>query len=88
MTSPDLGRSGLTRYWMLVVWTGFLGACMLEALVFSMVDPRDVHWIANAWTPSRQTLYSLAFFAFWAITMLCGALVVWLSRPARTVPVI
>lgn len=86
MGNPDLGRSRLTRRCMLVVWPAFLGACLLEVLVFSMVDPRDIHWIANSWLPSRQALYSMAFFSFWVVTMLCGSLVLWLARPSSAVP--
>ena len=86
MDSPDFGRSRLTRHCMQVVWPAFLGACLLEALVFSMVDPRETHWVANTWLLSQQSLYSVEFFSFWITTMLCGSLVLWLERPSTAVP--
>lgn len=81
MNSPDSGATRPTRTWILVVWPAFLAACLLEAMVFSMVDPREIHWFGNAWLPERQTLYSVAFFCFWAISMLCSSLVLWLAAP-------
>ncbi len=84
MPNPDLGRSRKARYGALVVWPAFLGACLLEALVFSVVDPRDIHWIGNSWLPARQALYSMAFFSFWAISMLCCGLALWLAKPYRS----
>ncbi len=83
MNNPEPGALRPARTWILVVWPAFLAACLLEALVFSMVDPRDIHWIGNSWLPARQALYSMAFFSFWAITMLCSGMVLWLAGPYR-----
>ncbi|MEO5795738.1 MAG: hypothetical protein ABIP34_12665 [Rhodoferax sp.] len=57
-----------------VVWSGFLGACLLEGLVFAVVDPLALHWLGEPLTLSRQGVYSLAFFAFWAVAALVGSL--------------
>lgn len=83
MDSPDLSRSRKARHWVLVTWPAFLGACLLEALVFSVVDPRDIQWVGDAWLPARQALYSMAFFSFWAVIMLCSSFVLWLAKPYR-----
>ena len=55
---------------------------MLEALVFAMVDPGEMHLPGYFFQATRQGVYTIAFFAFWLITMACSALVLWLSRPA------
>ena len=91
MARPDLmasvesvapQRSGRIRYWVLVIWPAFLAACLLEALVFAMVDPGELHLPGYFFQATRQGVYTLAFFAFWLITMACSALVLWLSRSA------
>jgi hypothetical protein len=64
----------LTQRWMWVAWPGFLVAGLLEVLVFAFVDPKDLHWFGQELDLSRQAIYTLAFFAFWALTMLSSAL--------------
>jgi hypothetical protein len=76
VTAPDK-----LRRWILIVWPAFLAACLLEAFVFSMVDPGEVHWSGHMLQPSRQGVYSVAFFGFWVITMAANALVLWLAEP-------
>jgi hypothetical protein len=80
---PDGPRkSGRVRFWVLVVWPAFLAACLLEALVFAMVDPGELHWPGYYFQATRQGVYTMAFFAFWLITMACSALVLWLAKAA------
>jgi hypothetical protein len=59
---------------MWIAWPAFLVAGILEILVFAMVDPQDLHWFGQPVELSRQGVYTLSFFAFWAITMLSSAL--------------
>ncbi len=50
-----------------IVWPAFLAASVLEALVFAVVDPHDLHWfggVALGW--SAQSIYSVSFLIFWA----------------------
>jgi hypothetical protein len=75
------GESRGLRRWLLMVWPAFLAACLLEALVFSMVDPREVRWFGHALHPTRQAAYTVAFFAFWLVSMACSGLVLWLAAP-------
>ncbi|MES3004173.1 MAG: hypothetical protein V4787_26010 [Pseudomonadota bacterium] len=72
----------LRRHWMRIVWPAFLAACMLELLVFALVDPGELRWMEQGALPSRQGLYTLAFFVFWAIAMVACALTVLLGMPA------
>jgi hypothetical protein len=60
--------------WMWITWPSFLVACLLELLVFALVDPQDLHWLGQDLDLSSQAIYSLAFFAFWALAMLSSAL--------------
>ncbi len=64
---------------MWIAWPAFLVAGMLEMLVFAMVDPADLHWFGQPLDMSRQAIYTLAFFAFWLMTMTSSALTTLLS---------
>ena len=68
MSMPD-ARILLMR----VGWPAFLGACVLELLVFAMVDPRELHWAGQTLEMRRQGIYTAAFCAFWSQRRcLCG----------------
>lgn len=64
---------------MWIAWPAFLGAGILEMLVFAMVDPQDLHWFGQPVELSRLGVYTLAFFVFWGITMLSSGLTTMLS---------
>ncbi len=59
---------------MWIAWPAFLVAGVLEMLVFAMVDPHDLHWFGQPLEMSRQAIYTIAFFAFWLVTMASSAL--------------
>ncbi|WP_293406011.1 hypothetical protein [Polaromonas sp.] len=63
----------------LTVWVGFLAACLLEGLVFSLVDPGEVHWPGRMPQPTRLGIYTMAFFCFWLIGMAAAGAALWLS---------
>jgi hypothetical protein len=54
---------------MWIAWPAFLAACVLELLVFAFVDPQDLQWAGQTLAWSRQAAYTLAFFAFWAVSI-------------------
>jgi hypothetical protein len=85
MTPPELNQTPAVRHWALIVWPAFLAACLLEALVFSMVDPGEVHWMGHALQASRQSVYTAAFFCFWLIAMASSGLALWLQKPAQAI---
>ena len=62
------------RPWLSVLWPGFLLACVLELLVFALVDPSDLRWGGAGLELSRQAIYTYGFFAFWALTAASSAL--------------
>lgn len=58
-----------------ILWPSFLMAGVLEALVFVMVDPASLHGLDGepiGW-PS-QAVYTAAFFVFWAVIAMAGAM--------------
>jgi hypothetical protein len=64
---------------MWIAWPAFLVASLIEVLVFAMVDPQDLHWFGHPLALSREGVYTLAFFAFWILTMISSALTVLLT---------
>lgn len=60
---------------MAVVWPSFLMAGVLEMLVFSVVDPGQLHWFGGAAIESSATtIYSVAFIVFWIVISAAGAM--------------
>ena len=75
----------LAQRWMWIVWPAFLVAGLLEILVFAFVDPQDLNWFGQDLDLSRQAVYTLAFFAFWALAMLSSALTLLLGMTSTEV---
>ena len=65
----------MTRTLLQILWPAFLGAGVLELLVFAHVDPGDVHTLGGVpLGMSRQAVYTLSFFALWAVVAAACAL--------------
>jgi hypothetical protein len=64
------------RDWIIVLWPAFLAACLIEMLVFASFDPHDMNLLGFRIEAQRDTVYSVAFFAFWFVSSLV-ALAVW-----------
>lgn len=75
----------LNRKIMSIAWPAFLAACLLELLVFGLVDPQDVHLSGQPHGWSRQAVYTAAFFAFWLVCMASSALTALLEVPPAQV---
>ncbi|MDE2080319.1 MAG: hypothetical protein KGI90_03120 [Burkholderiales bacterium] len=66
-----------------VGWSSFLMAAVLEMLVFSVVDPGQLHGFGGAALELGATaVYSLAFFVFWAVIAAAGLISHGLGRRA------
>jgi hypothetical protein len=64
-----------------VLWPSFVMAGVLEALVFVVVDPESLAWFGG--TPvdlSRQAVYTVTFFIFWAVIAAAGGVSAMLTR--------
>jgi hypothetical protein len=60
-----------------ILWPGFLMAIPAVGVVFSFVDPADVHGLG---IESRMAAYSAGFVFFWAIGCAASALTCLLQR--------
>jgi len=67
------------RLLMIVAWPAFLAACLLEAVVFALVDPLELHWAGHSLASSRQLVYAAFFLVFWLGAMISSALTVLLA---------
>ena len=48
-------------------------AGVLEIIVFALVDPGSLHWFGGAPIElGATTIYSIAFFVFWAVIAAAG----------------
>jgi hypothetical protein len=82
------------REWLAILWPAFVAACMLQIVVFAGFDPHDLSLFGLGLEIERDAVYSIAFFAFWAITTATGW-VTWslfrsseeINRYRRRVPV-
>lgn len=71
---------------MAVAWPSFLMAGVLEILVFSVVDPGQLHWFGGAAIESSaSTVYSVAFIVFWAVISAAGVMSHLLSESATEI---
>lgn len=71
--------------WMAIVWPAFLMACVLEILVFALIDPQDLQWLGLPLELSRKGVYTLFFFTFWAVTSVSSILTAVLSLSAAEI---
>lgn len=64
---------------MWIAWPAFLVACVLEVLVFTMVDPQTLRWFGQPVEISSLAVYTVTFFVFWGVVMLSSGLTTLLS---------
>ena len=69
---------GKRLMWML--WPGFLMAIPAVGIVFTLVDPEDLHAFGRPLELSRMAAYTLGFLLFWALCSACSALTCLLQR--------
>ncbi|MFM2398146.1 MAG: hypothetical protein RL341_303 [Pseudomonadota bacterium] len=68
---------------MFILWPAFLAACALEAVVFAIVDPAELHWFKDHFALPPSGVYTVAFFGFLAITASACSLTYTLAGTAR-----
>ena len=79
-TEPD---NPITQRIAWVLWPSFLMAGVMEVVFFTLVQPEDLHFFGEPVTLSRQAVYTLGFFAFWAMAAGSSALTCFLQRAPR-----
>jgi hypothetical protein len=65
--------------WMCILWPSFLAACVLEMLIFALIDPGELKWIHMLDGLSTQGIYSITFFTFWGATLASSFMTAWLA---------
>lgn len=80
LLNKENGMSSNTLRAAQILWPAFLMAGVLEMLVFGMVDPSTLRF--GDWEPAPNTVYSLTFFLFWALTALAATATQWISGPS------
>ena len=75
----------LAQRLMWIIWPAFLVAGLMEVVVFGMFDPEDMHWFGQQMSLSRQGVYTVSFFVFWAMTILSSSLTTLLSMTSNEV---
>jgi hypothetical protein len=63
-----------------VLWPSFIVAGVAEALFFTAFDPMDLAFFGSPLTWSRTAVYSVGFFAFWAVAGASSAFTCFLLR--------
>ena len=69
----------LSQRLMWILWPAFLVAGLLEMMVFGMFSPEDMQWFGEPIALSRQGVYTVAFFVFWALAIVSSSLTTLLS---------
>jgi len=66
---------------MWILWPAFLVAGVAELVFFSIFDPFDLHFFGAPLELSRETIYAMGFFGFWALGVASSALTLFLESP-------
>ena len=77
----------MLRLGLQVLWPAFMMAGVAEALVFAVVDPRDLHWFGGPpvdWP--LAAVYTVSFLILWLVTATSGALTLLLVRSPEAPP--
>ena len=64
---------------MWVIWPAFLVAGVAEGIFFTIFDPFELHFFGAPLDMSRQAIYTMGFFGFWALGIASSALTVFLE---------
>ena len=68
-----------------LLWASFLVAAVGNAVFFTVFDPQNQAAFGEPVHASRIAVYSIGFFACWAMTITSNALVAFLQQPAAEV---
>lgn len=68
-----------------LLWPSFIVAGIGDAMFFTLFDPEQLAAFGEPVLASRIAVYSIGFFAFWAMTITSIALVTFLQRPAAEI---
>ena len=73
----------MAKYVMWVLWPSFLAAGIGVGIIFTLVDPQELTILGQPLLGSRLAVYTLGFFALWAICAMASALSCFLLATSR-----
>ncbi len=79
--APRAGRVG--RFLMQVLWPAFLMAIVAVGVLFSLVDPNEMHAVVSYLGDSREGAYTLGFLVFWVMFTASSGLTYLLAHGAH-----
>ncbi len=83
-TQPGVPGAGSTgRFLMQVLWPAFLMAIVAVGVLFSLVDPHDMHAVVSYLGDSREGAYTVGFLVFWALFTVSSGLTYLLAHGSR-----
>jgi len=65
-----------------ILWPSFVVAGVAEVAFFTVFDPQELVFFGEPLTWSRTAVYSVGFFAFWAMTAVTSTLTCFFQRAA------
>lgn len=67
---------------MWILWPGFVVAIPAVGILFTLIDPVDVHYFGAPLQASALAVYSAGFLFLWSLGIACSALTLLLQRRA------
>jgi hypothetical protein len=71
------GRRARRLMW--ILWPAFLAAGIATTVFFTVFDPFDLHFFGAPLDVSREVMYTMGFFGFWALAITSSALTLFLE---------
>ena len=68
-----------------ILWPSFIVGGIAEGLFFTVFDPLDMTFFGYPITWGRLAVYSVGFFAFWAICAASSAATCFLQRTSNQI---
>lgn len=68
-----------------ILWPSFIVAGIAEGLFFTIFDPMEMTVFGGALEWSRMAVYSIGFFAFWAICAASSTFTWYLQRTSTQI---
>jgi len=76
--NTSTGLSARRLMW--IIWPAFLVAGVAEGIFFTVFDPFELHFFGAPLDMSREAIYTMGFFGFWALCIASSALTIFLER--------
>lgn len=68
-----------------ILWPSFIVGGITEVLFFTAFDPLDMMFFGDPITWSREAVYTVGFFVFWAVCAASSAATCFLQRTSQQI---